>query len=422
MNVLKPVSITILGIIFLSVINIVLTATQASNALVSNFISCAQLFLLGGIFLWMIILLIGKVFKRKRISFWKFAIIYLALLIVMEIAATYLLKHADSVSQNTKRFLTEYYMSFERRIPERTTECGRYDSSLIYIYQPNARCIQQNVEFKDSIYINRLGLRDDDNSLIAPDVICLGDSYTMGWGVEQGQSFPQLVEQRTGLKVLNAGISSYGTARETLLLGRLDTSNLKAIVIQYSYNDIAENSAYIKNGYVLPVPPKKQYDSLVDLHRWSIVYFPFKRCLNLIRIAAKDFIKQLRNRSYLQNQWKQFYDTSYVSPAAKSFINILYRSHINFSKTKVFIVDVNRYPVFDHHFRESALRIIQDSAYGKDFRQNIEFIPTEALNNQESYYPLDNHFTAYGHQLLANEIIDKIKKAKILTDTSRSVQ
>jgi hypothetical protein len=406
MNVLKPVSIVILSIVLLSILN---AAFASSSLFISNFISCLQLFLLGGIFLWLIIFLAVKILKRKSISFLKFAIIYLTILTALEIGATYLLKHADIVSKDSKRFLTEYYMAFERRIPERTAECGRFDPSLIYIYQPNARCLQQNIEFKDSIYINKAGLRDDDNSLISPDVICLGDSYTMGWGVEQQQSFPQIIEKKTGLKVLNAGISSYGTARETLLLNRLDTSNLKLLIIQYSYNDIAENNAYIKNNYVLPVPPKKQYDSLVNLHRWSIVYFPFKRCLTLLKIAGKDFFKQLRNRDYLSGQWKQYYDTAYVKPAAQSFLDILYKSRINFKKTKVLVVDINRYPLFDHHFKETALKILQDG-YNMEFKQSIEFIPTEFLNNQKSFYPLDNHLTAHGHQLLADEIIGRISK------------
>ena len=50
----------------------------------------------------------------------------------------------------------------------------------------------------------------------------LGDSYAMGWGVEQGESFPEILEAATGLRVLNAGVPSYGTPRELLMLERLD--------------------------------------------------------------------------------------------------------------------------------------------------------------------------------------------------------
>src|SRR5688572_519547 len=329
MKALKLVGFTVLTMILLLFLKQILASLHPASApFTANVIVCLQLFLLGAIVFWLFILIMLQLFRKKTISLWRTTLVYIVLLVLLEIGATYILKNGNTVSKNTKRYFVEYYMDYERMIPERTRECGRYDSALIYTYQPNAQCLQKTFEFSDSIYTNRLGLRDDDKSLHAPDIICLGDSYTMGWGVENDEAFPQLIERATGLKVLNAGISSYGTARETLLLNRLDTSNLKMIVIQFSSNDIAENSAYISNSYHLPVPMQKGYDSLVTYHKWNTIYFPFKRSLNLIRITTKDQLKQLRNADYLKEQWKMYYDTGYVQEAAKSFVEILYRSGI----------------------------------------------------------------------------------------------
>jgi hypothetical protein len=47
-----------------------------------------------------------------------------------------------------------------------------------------------------------------------------------------------------GLRTLNAGISSYATAREIALLDPLDTSRLKCLVIQYARNDLEENASF----------------------------------------------------------------------------------------------------------------------------------------------------------------------------------
>lgn len=188
---------------------------------------------------------------------------------------------------------------------------------------------------------------------------------------------------------------------ETLLPERLDGQSLKAIIVGISAKEITKDNAKLKIITSFVLLQKNSMVPFVKLQCWRIVYFPFKRCLNLIRIAGKDFIRQLLNRSYLQNQWKQFYDTSYVKPAAQSFIDILYKSHINFRKTKVLVIDINRYPLFDHHFQETALTIIQ---------------------NFGCFYPLDNHLTVHGHQLLANEIIDKIKKSIIPSNSSKIAQ
>lgn len=407
MKVFKQVGIIIISIILLWAINFFVGGSIGpASILLKNFIECIQLFLLGALFFWIGLVLIQRIFKKKETSFFISTLIFASLLLLLEIGATYLLKNANAVSADTKRYLTEYYMGYERSIPERSAECGRYDSALIYTYRANASCLQENLEFKDSIYINRLGLRDDDSSLVAPEIICLGDSYTMGWGVQQQKSFPQLLETKTGIKVLNAGISSYGTARETLLLNRLDTSNLKAIVIQYSYNDIAENNAYIKNDFRLNVPEKKYYDSLVSVHQWSIVYFPGKRSLTLIRIAARDVLRRLRNPGYVNDQWKRFYDTSYVRAAAQSFLQILSRSNINFKTTKVFIVDVNRYPQFDHHFIDNAKKLLETKAYPDDLKSSITFVDPANLNDQANFFPLDNHFTTYGHEVISKALIE----------------
>jgi len=42
------------------------------------------------------------------------------------------------------------------------------------------------VEFTNEVRVNHLGVRDDEASLVAPDVIVIGDSHAMGWGVDQG--------------------------------------------------------------------------------------------------------------------------------------------------------------------------------------------------------------------------------------------
>ncbi|HEY6505513.1 MAG TPA: hypothetical protein VIZ28_16175 [Chitinophagaceae bacterium] len=60
----------------------------------------------------------------------------------------------------------------------------------------------------------------------------------------------------TGEKVLNAGMSSYGTARELKNLYRLDTSGLQTLIIQYGRNDEVENEQFVRDNYSLQHPGK----------------------------------------------------------------------------------------------------------------------------------------------------------------------
>ena len=71
----------------------------------------------------------------------------------------------------------------------------------------------------------------------------------MGWGVNDGDTFASLIASRVDVPVLNLGVASYGTVREILRVRRhprFQDSN--CIVIQYSWNDFAENKIFLARG------------------------------------------------------------------------------------------------------------------------------------------------------------------------------
>ena len=108
------------------------------------------------------------------------------------------------------------------------TDCARYDKGLFYTLNPGV-CKFDSDAFKSTfsveVKVNSQGTRDEEDRLKAPEIICIGDSHIMGWGVKQEESCPKLIERYTGKKTLNAGVSSYGTARELMLLSKLDRKN-----------------------------------------------------------------------------------------------------------------------------------------------------------------------------------------------------
>ena len=74
--------------------------------------------------------------------------------------------------------------------------------------------------------------------------------------------------------MLNAGVSSYGTAREFRLLDRLDTSALRYLIVQYCDNDDEENTAYISGGYQLAISPPEKLQQRFDEHARATRYRP----------------------------------------------------------------------------------------------------------------------------------------------------
>ncbi len=66
------------------------------------------------------------------------------------------------------------------------------------IFEPNSRARYQTIEFDFVADINSLGLRDREIRIAKGDkysILCFGDSYTFGWGVNVENSWPRKLEK-----------------------------------------------------------------------------------------------------------------------------------------------------------------------------------------------------------------------------------
>jgi len=68
-----------------------------------------------------------------------------------------------------------------------------------------------------TIHINDLGLRET-SQLGRCEIFALGDSFTFGWGVSDGDAWPDLLERRLGRCVYNLGVHDASPLQELLLL------------------------------------------------------------------------------------------------------------------------------------------------------------------------------------------------------------
>ena len=164
-------------------------------------------------------------------------------------------------------------------MPQYEDTMAHYDSELTYILNANSTFYFSNPEFRNKFTTNSLGLRDDEISLQAPEIISLGDSYAMGWGVEPDETYAQVLERGSKMKVLNAGISSYGTIREMKLLNHLDVSNAHYLIIQYDSNDYHENNTFYQNDNQLPIMSNETYECIKKDYKKKLRYYPGKHLL-----------------------------------------------------------------------------------------------------------------------------------------------
>lgn len=286
-------------------------------------------------------------------------------------------------------FFKDYYRERDRAIIQ-VTDCAKYDSQLFYLLKPG-QCVFTNREFNTHYDINSAGLRDDENSLNYPRIVTLGDSYTMGWGVQQDETFPQLLERELGWRVLNAGVSSYGTAREFILLKRIRLDSTQVIIVQYHSNDFEENQEFLKRGNSLPIRNKSSYDSLraaIDERRG---YFPLKHLLGASRAIGKKMIGRAHQPLTQTSE-------------AQAFLDVVSRANVD-PAIKILTFKVDEYKGINNRFASQVDSLLRTPAYQA---LNLETVKLEGSISETDYFTLDEHMNRHGHAKIAAKIRSRI--------------
>ena len=354
-----------------------------------------QVFAVVGLFL--VTYFSSKILKKK-IHF------FLAILVSIELSvmAIFFVKQQEiQFSENLDNRIRLFYMEKFRDVPMYNPKLGKYDEELFYTLKQGNE-IFENWEFSDSFFINSLGVRDDEESINQPEIVCLGDSFTMGWGVSQNNTFAELIESKMKVKTLNMGIASYGTAREYINLKKVNYSDSKVILLQFCTNDIVENRKFHENNLSLQISDKKTYDILTRHNQLNKSYYPFKYTFELIaklpRKLKKKFVKEESKQQEFDEARKDF---------VADFFGIVNLIQKGFSG-KVIIFDLESCQTNESIFLEfkEYLDANPDA--------NTFLLDTSTLFDKEDYYKVDDHLNSGGHQKLSEAIIDLIEEHKML--------
>lgn len=186
---------------------------------------------------------------------------------------------------NVGQHVRGYYLQHDRSMIQADPRFARYDPELLYTLAPGSFRFR-NREFDVAFEVNALGVRDSAEALRAPALVVLGDSFAMGWGVERAQTFAARLQAMTGLPVLNAGVSSYGTVRELLLLRRIDTRGTRCLVLQYDDNDAWENHHFAGADGVLEARPRERFERTLQTSVRQRRYWPGKLVFEIVRAAV----------------------------------------------------------------------------------------------------------------------------------------
>jgi hypothetical protein len=291
-----------------------------------------------------------------------------------------------------------HYLSADRQIIQ-VSDCGKYDSLLFYRLNAGV-CVFRNREFEVENRINQFGVRDDEESMVQPGIVVLGDSYAMGWGVEQDKTFPEVIQAQTGLKTLNLGMSSYGTAREVLMFSQLEQSP-EYVIIQYHSNDYPENVSYLANGNHLPVRSEQSFDSLKRAIERRQGYYPLKHLLGLSKALGRMIFRPEKP------------DTLTAEHEARSFLKVLESGPPALQKSKIIVFKMDVFNKLNDDFADALDRLVQQ---GECDGMDIHAVRLGAILTKDDYFVLDDHINSQGHQKIAETIRQQFFSKQILTE------
>lgn len=186
-----------------------------------------------------------KNFIKTLTIFFSFLLYYFIVFVIFYIFSIILLNKGKIIDiWPINDFQKNIYFSGHRNVFQSNIECVEKNTLLGYVPKIG-KCTFFNPEFNTKLNF------DDNGRVIYKELphkknfIFLGDSFGMGWGVNDSETYTYLLSKYIDRNVVNLSVSSYGTARELL---RYDMYGKKMdddiIFIQYNEGDLNENISF----------------------------------------------------------------------------------------------------------------------------------------------------------------------------------
>jgi lysophospholipase L1-like esterase len=295
-----------------------------------------------------------------------------------------------------------YYGTFDRAIVQMDPRFARYDPELTYTLRPGRFTFAQR-EFAHEFRVNSLGVRDDETALDGPEIVVLGDSIAMGWGVAQDETFAALLARETGRRVLNAAVSSYGTARELRLLERIDRRRLDWLIIQYNANDAGENRVFGAQGNRQIARSREKFDDTSRRYQARRAYYPGKYARESLRLLIRDVRERVAPR-------RPRGPAPTIDEDVEAFVNVLrHAGTLDWERVRLVIVEITgeNAPAT----LVPALRArLADPSLPAGLR-GARLLDVGARLGAEHFHVLDDHPNARGHRVIAEATLEAMRSS-----------
>lgn len=288
-----------------------------------------------------------------------------------------------------------------------------YDSQYGKVLKRSFHTVRRTPEFSNTFTTNSLGFHGPEpESPVAGGLLFIGDSYTMGFGVNDGEEFPELIRRRLvalgqNIPVVNNGIGDTGNGRWLKFLGR-EGHRLKPrfVILQMSENDFGDNVneglfSIAATGDLVqnPVPPPG-WPRMVQEWIETVPGLPYSYLIGLLRQGLPSL------RAKRPGTIPASAPTKETTADTDVLTYRLVQETLNLCRQ-------NAWPVLALEVGIAGPRL---SALRKVFGERdvtlieIPFRPARP----DLYYRIDGHWNVRGHQWVADTVYQQLQAAGAL--------
>ena len=323
-------------------------------------------------------LILKKIFKAIGYIFF-FLINYIFICFLIYICSAFLL--IKNIKPNNI-LIKEYQRNFYQKsglmnIWQANPNCIEFDKKIIF-KPKETTCDFNNLEFKTSLTFDENGRYSNNfRDLTKKSVVVLGDSHSMGWGVNDNETFSYLLENEINRPVYNLSISGFGTIRQLIRLKNSKLlENTDTILIQYCFNDFGENQGFNIN---LAEQEALEKFNLMQSIRKVNFFTKLKKSIRYSATIPIDIIKKKNKLTTFSHHKEQLIKN------LKQFPEL--------DNKKIIIFYVNGFDMFFYDFPNTQ----------SPEMNNVRFYD---VNLRESdFFHIDGHLNNQGHKNIAARLV-----------------
>lgn len=320
---------------------------------------------------------------------------------------------------------------------------------------PNVNSRHKLKEFDIKFQTNSFGLRDKEYPEKTQNdyrILALGDSFTMGWGVEQDQVFTEVLERdfvkekpyACNVEVLNGGVYGYGTVEELLFLGKKGLKLKPDLVILTFFigNDIFENldaykKFFDKNGERFPVKKSLSISIVRFIRDHNMIYnFLMARFRNM-----KSFREYYNNQRILFDAGEPRDEIELYQKSRQESISdywvvtkeiiLKVKKICDDNNIKLVLITIpSKVQVYAEQWADISgkLGIAEDSDIelpdkilkslckdnGIHYCKLLNMLQEVGKKDKDLYFKLDRHWKAHCHEIVGNFLYDYLIKENLI--------